>query len=123
MTASRQKVSLLEERLARLRLECGATMHDAVRGFVTRIRSRRAWDEATYPEGTEKQLYAQFAHILLADPSLMIPELFSLLPTTPHLTKRIASLRSDVTVALVGWVLTFCPAAQEVAVSPMLHFS
>lgn len=67
---------LLERRLAHLELGRGESMRDAVRDYVSRVRSARPWDDQLYPRGIEKELYAQFAYIVLSNPATVIAALF-----------------------------------------------
>lgn len=60
------------------------TMRDSVADYYRRVRSRPGvWSPERYPTGTEKELYAQFAHILLSNPNETIPTLLDLYDTDP----------------------------------------
>ena len=76
--------SLLERRAGKLRLIALETMRDSVADYYRRVRSRPGvWSPKMYPTGTEKELYAQFAHILLSNPPETIRTLLELYDTDP----------------------------------------
>lgn len=71
----------LQRRLARLELVHLDSMLNSVADFYRRLPSKAKWNVDLYPTGSEKELYAEFAHIILADPPGMIDLLFRLLDT------------------------------------------
>ena len=85
------RLSLLEQRVEDLRLLALETMRDSVTDFFGRVKSHEGvWSVDRYPTLTEKELYAQFGHILLPNPRKTISALLALYDTIPatNLTSR-----------------------------------
>ncbi len=75
----------LERRVSRLELVAMDTMKASVVDFFRRVpsgqKSRPRWVPEMYPTGSEKELYPEFAHILLSCPGVMVPALLGLFRT------------------------------------------
>lgn len=74
--------SRMERRLGHLELHSLGTVKDSVADFYHRIPSKN-WSPDTYPVESEKELYAELAHILLAAPHAMVPALLRSFGTRP----------------------------------------
>lgn len=79
--------SEMERRLQHLELRSLGTMKESVaefyRGIPGKKHARAKWSADAYPVGTEKELYAELAHTLLAAPAVMIPAMLGSLGTSP----------------------------------------
>jgi hypothetical protein len=77
------KPNRLERRVGKLELKVLDTMRSSVEDFYRRVpsgpKSDPKWTPEMYPNGTEKELYPQIAHILLSAPEVYIPTLLDLL--------------------------------------------
>ena len=83
MRLSAAQPKSLERRVEKLQLLALEDMRASVIAFYSRVRSRSGrWHPEQYPTGTEKELYAQFAHILLSGPTDTIPALLALFNTS-----------------------------------------
>ncbi len=77
----------LEKVLERVRLVNRRKMEASAKDFFRRVPGK-----APYPTGREKDLYAEFAHILLSEPATVIPALIHALgaPATLDIERRLA---------------------------------
>lgn len=79
-------VNPLEKRLAHLELVVLDSMKASVADFYRRIPpkadQKSPWRIDAYPTGDEKELYAQFAHIVLSAPATTIPAMLRLFGTS-----------------------------------------
>ena len=71
----------LAGRVAHLELAALKSMRASVRDYYCRTPSRGAEGVPGYPSGSEKELYAELAYILLASPPVMLPALLGVLDT------------------------------------------
>jgi hypothetical protein len=80
------KASRLERRLRPLELVALPSMEESVVDFFRRRpsgpRSKPRWTPAMYPKGSEKELYAEFAYIVLSAPQATIPALLRMCERT-----------------------------------------
>jgi hypothetical protein len=81
------RLNRLELRLRKLELVALSSMEESVVDFFRRLpsgpKSKPRWTPAMYPTGSEKELYAEFAYILLSAPQVTIPALLQLFQTSP----------------------------------------